>query len=222
MYPRCVASASPPPLLPPLELPLYQPMSDVQQEASDYISTHTTASAALGMLYGLVQVDMRKMQNLISKTEPLAYNPYIIFSALGQPGPPSSMTWMWNRNMLDALPELMTNISISLLSNPINAPVKMIDHDCEQSRVVYTYSPSHLYAAYVSGLLVSTVCVAVGFWSIGNNKREETIGFSRLLVAILRPEMLSEEIKKETRLDVQPEGPNGCTKFSIVSDHFGR
>ena len=124
--------------------------------------------------------------------------------------------------MLDALPELMANISTSLLSNPINAPVKMMDRDCEQSSVAYTYSPSHLYAAYVSGLLVSTVCVAVGFCSIGNNKREETIGFSRLLVAILRPEMLSEEIKKETRLDVQPEGPNGCTKFSIVSDHFGR
>ena len=201
---------------------LYQSMNDMDQGASDYISTHTTASVALGVLEGLVQVDMRKMQNLISTSNPLAYNPYIIFSALGQPGPPSSLKWVWSRSMLDALPELMANISTSLLSNPINAPVKMMDRDCEQSSVAYTYSPSHLYAAYGSGLFVSTMCVAAGFWSIRNNEREETIDFSRLLVAILSPRMLNEEIKSDTRLAVHQEGPNSCTKFSVASNNFGR
>lgn len=199
---------------------IHQPVDKVQLDAADYMSTYTTAMATANILSGLGQVDMRLMQNVISKDDPQAYNPYVIFSSLGQPGPQNSMTWEWNWDMLDAFPQLMTNISISLLSNPVNAPLSSLETQCVYSKLVYVYDQYHLLLAYVPAILVALTCVIAGFRSVERNGREETLEFSRLLIAILSPGLVHEELRKTVLLKARQDEPDGCSKFFVESSSY--
>lgn len=201
---------------------LHRPVNETQQDAPDYMSLFTTALATAQFLDGFGQVDLLKMQYINRGAGPYAniyFNPYFIFSSLGRPGPQSSMTWEWD-SMRDAFPQLMANISISLLSNPINAPTSNYDTLCTYSTVLYVYDQLHLLLSYGLGILLASLCVGAGFWSIRRNGREETLEFSRLMVAILSPSLLHEELRKSVRLKTKQDGPDGCSTFVVDSDHY--
>lgn len=202
---------------------LHQPVNEMQQDAPDFMSIYTTALATSQVLDGLGQVDLLKMQYIEQGVGPYAYttfNPYFIFSSLGRPGPLNSMTWEWDRSMRDAFPQLMANISISLLSNPVNAPMNNYETLCIYSTVLYVYDQLHLLLSYGLGILLASLCVGAGFWSIRRNGREETLEFSRLMVAILSPSLLHEELRKSVRLKTKQDGPDGCSTFVVDSDHY--
>lgn len=200
----------------------HQLVSELEADAPDNLSIHTTAAATAAVLDGFGQVDLLRMSYIGQGVGPYAniyFNPYFIFSSLGRPGLQSSMTWEWD-SMRDAFPQLMANISISLLSNPINAPTSNYDTLCTYSTVLYVYDQLHLLLSYGLGILLASLCVAAGFWSIRRNGREETLEFSRLMVAILSPNLLHEELRKSVRLKTKQNGPDGCSTFVIDSDHY--
>lgn len=200
---------------------LHQPVNETQQDAPDFMSIYSTALATAQVLDGLGQVDLLKMQSIGQGADANTYfNPYFIYSSLGRPGPQNSMKWKWDRLMRDAFPQLMANISVSLLSNPIDAPTSNYETLCTYSTVLYVYDQLHLLLSYGLGILLASLCVGAGFWSIRRNGREETLEFSRLMVAILSPSLLHEELRKSVRLKTKQDGPDGCSTFVVDSDHY--
>lgn len=201
----------------------HQLVNESQYGAPDYDSVLATVGATANVLDGFGQVDLLKMNFVGQGADPIAnkyLNPYFIFSSLGRPGPQSSKKWEWNRSMRDAFPQLMANISISLLSNPVDAPMNNHETLCTYSTVLYVYDQLHLLLSYGLGILLASLCVGAGFWSIRRNGREETLEFSRLMVAILSPSLLHEELRKSVRLKTKQDGPDGCSTFVVDSDHY--
>lgn len=194
----------------------FQPVSAMDPSAPDKMAIYTIALATAQMLYGLGRVDLNTMENIIDTTDALDYNPYFYVSKLGEPGAPGSKKWQWEPGMVEALPQLVMNVSISMLSNPLNAPMVNIETQCRFYSIVYVYDELHLAVAYGSGLLVTVVCVLFGFLAVKKNGREESLGFSRLLVAILTPDLYTTELNKEVRIRAtnQP-GPQECSKFTV-------
>ena len=118
--------------------------------------------------------------------------------------------------MLTALPQLMANVSISMLSNPLGAATVDLEAYCRYSSIVYVYDELHLAIAYGTGLIVTGVCVVIGFMTISKNGREESLDFTRLMVAILTPDLYNEELSKEMKIRaIDEKGPRECSKFVI-------
>ena len=148
------------------------------------------------------------MEDLVNTNNPLSSNTFIFYEALGGPGPAQSRTWAWRDSMVNLLPELMANISISILSNPIGAAEKSLSTECSYSGVVYAYKPTQLFLTYGLAMLCAFVCGLAGFWAISRNHVEESGRFSRLLASVLNEQMFEKPLHKGTKLQAEdtPQG----------------
>lgn len=95
----------------------------------------------------------------------------------------TTLPWKWSMNLSDALPSLMQNISLSLLSDhsPNNSTIADLDTDCQVAALHYTYSPLRLLLTYAAGAALTAICVVFGFMATLANGVGESMAFSRLL-----------------------------------------
>lgn len=180
-----------------------QRLSDSNSSAPEYKALQFTALTLGQKLDGFVKIATDTFVQLVPPNDvwDITENNFILlYSTLGEAGSSSStVPWLWDPNLPDALSELATNVSISLLSNPLGIPMINFNTDCQYPGIIYVYNRLHLLLTYGLGLLTAICCVSVGFYSVSANKREETIHFSRLLVAILDADLGKGKLTGETR-----------------------
>lgn len=181
-----------------------QRLSESNVSSPEYKALQFTALTLGQMLYGYVMIDKGAMVQLIPLNDTwnvISNNFFILYSSLGKPNPTAnSLPWLWHPDLPTVLSELATNISISLLSNPLGIPMKDVQTICRYPGFAYVYNPLHLFLTYGIGLVTAIFCLLLGFISIHTNKRQETLHFSRLLVAILNPKLSKEVLTDETTL----------------------
>lgn len=185
------------------EIVRQQKISTSNSSAPDYQAIYNTALSLAQLLQGIIFIDVFAMAQIINAGISESDNIHILYSALGGPNPSASansVPWLWDPDMPAILSELATNISISLLSNPLGMPMIDVQTTCQYLDFVYVYNPFHLFLTYGIGLVTATFCLLMGLISVYNNKREETLHFSRLLVAILDPKLSEEVLTDETKL----------------------
>lgn len=123
-------------------------------------------------------------------------------------------------DLMDVIPSLMQNLSISILSGYLDVPDQNIttlsrqNTTCIYPAVLFRYNSTRLLATYGAALFVAIVCAAFGLYAIHANGVEESLGFPRLLQAI-RPLVLSpatpSELTPETKLIVGRNGTFQCS-----------
>ncbi|KLO14342.1 hypothetical protein SCHPADRAFT_319802 [Schizopora paradoxa] len=125
----------------------------------------------------------------------------------------------WTMNMMSAVPSIMQNISLSLLSNEVQQAsalgvtfLKNVSTQCSFSADFYHYQRARLAITYGGATIITAGCIAVGLWAIRRNGGvEETMEFSRMVDALVNTRMYEarerSEFTKETRL--RSESLNG-------------
>ncbi|KLO06170.1 hypothetical protein SCHPADRAFT_698392 [Schizopora paradoxa] len=132
----------------------------------------------------------------------VAGSPIVAYSPMGAAYADSP--WYWADSMLDALPSLMENVSVSILSDVLsetNFPtLSSTSTTCDYGNVYYVYRPLRLFLSYGAGLLIGAFGIVLGFYAIHANGREESLDFALILrfvtsrgVALAREKKSSEE-----------------------------
>ncbi|KLO19771.1 hypothetical protein SCHPADRAFT_898351 [Schizopora paradoxa] len=121
--------------------------------------------------------------------------------------------WRWTMDMQTALPWIMQNISLSLLSEDVAAASKVsivtpVTSTCLTDSTFYVYDSSRLLITYGVAFAATAMCVIVGLWGIHlNGGFEESLSFTRLLSALVNPEIVNArgriELTLNTRLRLQ-------------------
>ena len=116
----------------------------------------------------------------------------------------NGIAWSWAGDLQTLIPELMTNVSLSLLSgelsdvrNPTLTPTVAM---CTRPGVVFVYSPLRLIVTYAVAAFLAILCMSYGFYASRFNGRGETLDFSRILGAATPP------LTPDTAIDVTPSG----------------
>ena len=151
----------------------------------------SSAPGALGMysvalslaqhLNGLSMIDVDEMIAVALQNN---YNHNMFYSALGDAGPDGSKKWLWEPSIIKSLPDLMQNVSISLLSNPFDGDTLATDTQCLYSTVIYDYSPGQLFLAYGVAILFTLACGLIGFWAIGRHGSRENYSIWKALLKV--------------------------------------
>ncbi|KLO14745.1 hypothetical protein SCHPADRAFT_297584 [Schizopora paradoxa] len=93
--------------------------------------------------------------------------------------------WFWHRPMLRALPSLMRNVSVSILSGALSETgfptLASIKTPCREDNVYYIYKPLRLFLAYGAGLLIAGLGMALASYAIYVNGQEEPLDFASVL-----------------------------------------
>ncbi|TDL14923.1 hypothetical protein BD410DRAFT_902848 [Rickenella mellea] len=125
-------------------------------------------------------------------------NTLVTTSALGS----TELSGSWNLevDLLTALPQLMQNMSIGLLSRSfsdsnVSSLVPVPDALCNRDTLVYVYNAPLLLLIYSIALLVTGVCVGFGFFIV-RKQGGRGMRFTDLVYAILTPEM-AERLKED-------------------------
>jgi len=130
-------------------------------------------------------------------------SPIVAYSPLG--AALADSPWFWVDPMLLALPSLMQNVSVSLLSNILsetNFPsLVSTDATCKDDNVYYIYRPLRLFLSYGAGLLVGALGIVLGFYAIHVNGREETLEFGLILQFATRGDIIMAGEKGGSRSD---------------------
>jgi len=112
--------------------------------------------------------------------------PWIGWSAFAS-GSTVGAAWGWSGNLQELVPTLMTNISLSILTQqldvPGNATTSLQDTVCRSTDLHYTYNRVRLLGTYGAGILIAVGCLIAGFVALGANGRGEELGFTRILAA---------------------------------------
>ena len=183
---------------------MHQPVSELDSSDGAAVAIRSIATATAQHLFGIGDIDVNKMISLILGNAPLLSNTVVSQDALGDPGPAQSKTWLWRGEMVNVLPQLMANISISMLSNPMDAQQKTVNTQCSYSGIVYAYKASQLILTYGVGTLVTFLCGLAGFWGVWMNGVEESGSFSRILASVLNDDMYrARPIYKDTRVKAE-------------------
>ena len=66
--------------------------------------------------------------------------------------------------------------------------LKLVNSTCEIMNVFFIYEPLRLFSIYGVSLLVSAICIGLGFIAIHSNGVEESLSFSRVLSSLSLPE----------------------------------
>lgn len=135
----------------------------------------------------------------------------VIYSPLGM-----NRSGYWSlegdRDPIIALPLLMQNLSISLLSNPIKMNgypiISSTPATCLHSVLAYNYTPWRLLSIYGVGILATTICVVIGFVAIHQNQVEGSLDVSRLLYSVLNDRLFGKDISLDTQLRAE-QNPRG-------------
>jgi Histidine phosphatase superfamily (branch 1) len=117
-----------------------------------------------------------------------------------------------DRDPIISLPSLMQNLSISLLSAPITVmgytTLSSTQTTCLHSVLIYDYTQSRLLFTYGAGVLITIICIIIGFAAMRDNKTEESLSFSRLLHSVLNDRLFGKDISLDTRLHAE-RNPRG-------------
>lgn len=115
-------------------------------------------------------------------------SPIVAYSPMG--AALADSPWFWVESMLTALPFLMENVSVSILSDILsetNFPtLKSTSTTCEDENVFYIYQPLRLFLPYGIGLLVGALGIVLGFYAISVNGREESLEFGHIFQFVTR------------------------------------
>ncbi len=86
-----------------------------------------------------------------------------------------------------AMPSLMQNVSLSLLSGQLstewNSTLKHVDTACLQTGLHFVYNSIRLLLIYASSAVLTAFCIAFGLFAVSSNNVSESMTFSRLLNA---------------------------------------
>ncbi|KLO14351.1 hypothetical protein SCHPADRAFT_319946 [Schizopora paradoxa] len=185
------------------------------------VETHTPqetepmalADATFLMLNGTVTYDVESFM-FTSDSNVVANSP------LG--GFDSDIAWDWqaggSTDMMFALPSLMQNISLSLLSgadgDAVFTGLGNVDTVCSFTGLHYVYDRNRLLITYGVALLVTSCCVAFGFRAYLQSGIDESFGFSRLLGSILNEDLYRHRgsLDKTTRIMIGERGAYGHLK----------
>jgi hypothetical protein len=122
--------------------------------------------------------------------------------------------WIWDMVPTAAVPSLMANVSLSLLTGSVSVKgdsLAPVQETCYHSTLSFHYDRVRLLLTYGTGLAVTLVCILVGVWTVRKNGVEETDGFERMLDATLNDEMSNwlkkhRTFKPTTRLQAEKDG----------------
>jgi len=98
-------------------------------------------------------------------------------------------------NMTEALPSMLQNVSASLLSPELLSLSNggdvspSLSTTCFYTSTIWEYHRLRLLAPYAVSALLTTVCVGFGFAAVRRNGVEESLGFSRILAAVLNDDL---------------------------------
>lgn len=118
----------------------------------------------------------------------------------------------WTMDMMDAIPSIMQNISLSLLSNEVQTASALgvqyfspVNTQCSFNADFYHYQRSRLLVTYGAAALIAAACIAAGVWAVWRNGwRGETMDFSRMVDALVNARMFEAgeqaSLTRETRL----------------------
>ncbi|KLO14341.1 hypothetical protein SCHPADRAFT_319801 [Schizopora paradoxa] len=103
--------------------------------------------------------------------------------------------WRWTMDMQTALPSIMQNISLSLLSDDVAsaskvAIVKSVTSTCFSDSTFYVYNRTRLLITYGVAVAATAACIIASVWAIHlNGGFEESLSFTRLLGALVNLKM---------------------------------
>ena len=119
-------------------------------------------------------------------------------------GSNNGIAWQWAGDLKTLIPDLMTNVSLSLLSGELsdvsNPTLTRTSVPCTQRGVVFVYSPLRLIVTYAVAVSLTFLCIAYGFYASKVNGRGEALHFSRILGAAAPP------FTPSTAIDVTDNG----------------
>ena len=122
----------------------------------------------------------------------------------------SGLAWQWAGDLQLLVPELMQNISLSLLSGELsdayNSTLTPTDVQCTRTEIIFYYSPFRLIVTYAVALGVALICIIYALVAIKINGRGETLGFSRILGAHPAPSSAAGPLHLDTPINVLDNG----------------
>lgn len=121
---------------------------------------------------------------------------FIAFTPLGTADSNSPWSWPSTTSMRARLQELMAEVSVSLLSGVLSdassPTLTPQDSQCLLHEPLYSYDRMRLFLTYGIAILVTAVCMLIGFIVIHMNGREETVDFSRIMSSFVGEEEFEE------------------------------
>lgn len=119
--------------------------------------------------------------------------------------------------MMEVIPSLMRNASISLLSGAYatgnQTYLEPVETSCFVNVLTYSYNPWQLLGTYISGIIATSVCVFLGFRWVSVNGTEEKSSFSRFIKSLSNQEIsqVVSGLKVVGKVRVKAD-ENGCLK----------
>lgn len=96
-----------------------------------------------------------------------------------------SFIWSVRKNFATAIPELLTNITLSMIA--ANAPTYNTTCVSNWPEIVYQYKPEFLILTYGLGLLATLCCLATGLHALKHNRVAMACTFSEMVAATQNP-----------------------------------
>lgn len=96
-----------------------------------------------------------------------------------------SFIWSVRSSFMTAIPELLTNITLSMIA--ANAPTYNTTCLSTRTEIVYQYKPDFLILTYGLGLLATLCCLATGLHALQHNGVAKACTFSEIVAATQNP-----------------------------------
>ncbi|KLO14354.1 hypothetical protein SCHPADRAFT_927951 [Schizopora paradoxa] len=137
----------------------------------------------------------------------MAYSPFVSAS--------KDIAWQWQTNLSVAIPSIMQNVSLSLLSDQLsteqNSTLKQVDTTCLATGLHFVYNRLRLLLIYASSAVLTAFCIAFGFFAASANGVSESMAFSRIVGSSfdLKDRMDSRQItllSRDTRIVAENDG----------------
>ena len=110
----------------------------------------------------------------------VAYSPMMQWDP--SPGTNSTLTWS---NLTTSLPQLMQNVSLSLLSGQFPSKnqtyMATTQKECSMTKLIYEYNSSRLLAIYAVAWAVAAIFFLLGFLFVWKNGEEHNLDFSHVV-----------------------------------------
>ena len=150
------------------------------------------------------EIDYLKGYNMNSGPDTaITWSPIVGSSSTG-------IAWQWAGDLEKLVPELMQNVSLSLLSGQLsdasNPTLMRTNVPCQRMGSLFLYSPLRLLVTYAIALGVTAICIGYGLYAMRKNGRGETLGFSRILGAHPAPLHTAPVLTLDTEIHVHGNG----------------
>ncbi|KLO14744.1 hypothetical protein SCHPADRAFT_996374 [Schizopora paradoxa] len=183
-----------------LNITLNNPLSNASTTVFEEIQMNAIADSFARLLNGTAAYD----PNVFDFTPE---SPLIVYSPFGDDDPTGDNPWFWTQDLTVTLPVLMSDVSASLLSGRLSETgsltLKTTQTDCQTISLFFLYNRARLLWSYGASLIVTAVCIAVGFYAIHRNGVEETLDFSRILRSVVNDSLLNVKDQISSKTVVQ-------------------